>query len=305
MKKKTISKLCFSLLLSLLIMLVFAGTLLSALSFAITCIVKPTNIVTWERSSSIVVTVLSLLLFCFSFRQMTKSISSVSVGKKPVPICELIVLTLSGYGFTSIFAYLGMSLNTGIVYLITGKLKTLKDTAIVANAFDEVPIVLLITYVVILGPLLEELIFRKLLIDKLRPFGYTVSIVTSGIMFGAYHMNLEQFFYAAFLGIILGSIYYKTGNFLYTFISHAAFNFTTVFLSFILADYIQLAGVLSLLLNIIGILCFILWGRKLLFKKPDETIFHLSFKDIWLNPGMIIFLVFTLGASILTLFPIH
>lgn len=44
-------------------------------------------------------------------------------------------------------------------------------------------------------------------------------------MFGAFHLNLYQFFYAFFLGAVFGYIYVKTGRLRYTIALHATVNF--------------------------------------------------------------------------------
>ena len=53
---------------------------------------------------------------------------------------------------------------------------------------------------VILAPIVEELVFRKLIIDRTAKYGQTVAIIASGLMFGLFHGNLNQFAYALVLG---------------------------------------------------------------------------------------------------------
>ena len=77
----------------------------------------------------------------------------------------------------------------------------------------------------ILAPLGEEIIFRKLLIDKMRPYGDAVAILVSALAFGLFHMNFYQFFYAFFIGIILGYVYTLTGKLGWTVAIHAFVNF--------------------------------------------------------------------------------
>ena len=45
--------------------------------------------------------------------------------------------------------------------------------------------------------------FRKLLIDRIVPFGQRVAVVVSGLAFGLFHGNFYQFFYAFSLGAVL------------------------------------------------------------------------------------------------------
>ena len=64
----------------------------------------------------------------------------------------------------------------------------------------------------ILAPIFEELIFRKLLIDHLSKYGTFLAIVVSGLFFGLFHGNFQQFFYAAGLGFLFAYIYSKYGK---------------------------------------------------------------------------------------------
>lgn len=77
----------------------------------------------------------------------------------------------------------------------------------------------------ICAPLGEELLFRKLLIDRTRRYGDWTAILLSGLLFGLFHGNLFQFFYAALVGMILAYIYTRSGSYLRCVAMHAAINF--------------------------------------------------------------------------------
>lgn len=77
----------------------------------------------------------------------------------------------------------------------------------------------------ICAPLGEELLFRKLLIDRTRRYGDLPSILLSGLLFGLFHGNLFQFFYAALVGMLLAYIYTRTGKYWWCVAMHAALNF--------------------------------------------------------------------------------
>ena len=94
-----------------------------------------------------------------------------------------------------------------------------------SNVIESWPIWLVFILVVILGPLVEEFIFRKLLIDRMSVYGDKIAIVISAVAFGIHHGNFFQFFYAAFLGLVLGYMYVKTNRLIYPFLMHAALNF--------------------------------------------------------------------------------
>lgn len=78
---------------------------------------------------------------------------------------------------------------------------------------------------VLLAPVIEELLFRKLLVDRTRQFGEGLCVVLSGVLFGLFHGNLYQFFYACGLGLLFAYVYVKTGRLRYPIALHMIINF--------------------------------------------------------------------------------
>lgn len=93
---------------------------------------------------------------------------------------------------------------------------------------------------VILAPVLEELIFRKVLIDRTIVFGDKTAIVLSGILFGLFHGNFYQLFYAFGLGCMLAYLYIRTGKVQYTISIHMAINLLGGFLPTLLMKNLNL-----------------------------------------------------------------
>lgn len=80
-------------------------------------------------------------------------------------------------------------------------------------------------FTVVIAPIGEEFVFRKLIIDRTAKYGCFISVMLSGLAFGLMHTNFYQFFYAAALGIVLGYVYYNTGKLHLTIALHATINF--------------------------------------------------------------------------------
>lgn len=78
---------------------------------------------------------------------------------------------------------------------------------------------------VICAPIAEELLFRKLLIDRTVQFGEKLAIILSALMFAFYHGNIYQFCYAFVLGCVFGYVYAKSGKVIYTIVLHMMINF--------------------------------------------------------------------------------
>ena len=59
-------------------------------------------------------------------------------------------------------------------------------------------------YAGIFGPVVEELVYRGVVMRALKPYGKVFAIVVSAILFGAMHANLTQSMFAFMIGLVLG-----------------------------------------------------------------------------------------------------
>ena len=79
--------------------------------------------------------------------------------------------------------------------------------------------------VVVVGPLAEELLFRRLLLQLgVRLLAVPIAIVATGILFGVVHGALWSLLPLAVLGILLGFLAWTTRNVTSAWLAHALFN---------------------------------------------------------------------------------
>ncbi len=73
---------------------------------------------------------------------------------------------------------------------------------------------LIIIPIVLLGPIVEEIVFRKIIIQELLNMSLKphISILFSALIFGLIHINPAQMLFAFAAGLIFGWIYFKTGS---------------------------------------------------------------------------------------------
>ena len=140
--------------------------------------------------------------------------------KTKLSLDDFILLFLIGEVLMFIGNLIGTSLNE-----VVGNLSGRVPENSIATIINETPIWLIFVLMVIVGPIVEELIFRKLLIDRLSIYSDKVAIIFSAVAFGLMHGNLYQFFYAALLGGLLGYVYTLTRDVKYTIYMHMAINF--------------------------------------------------------------------------------
>ncbi|MDO4329502.1 MAG: type II CAAX endopeptidase family protein [Lachnospiraceae bacterium] len=174
--------------------------------------------------------------------------------------------------------------------------------------------------VVIGAPIVEELLFRKFLIDRTIGYGEKISVLLSGILFGVMHGNFQQFFYAFALGCLFGYIYCKTGKIRNTILFHMWINFSGSILVPLMSrpvmnvledagteaeiltqvmahPMILIAGIAVLvyvagqfLAAVAGVVLFFVFKKYICFypgirRLPKGTVF----RTVIVNPGMLVF----------------
>ncbi len=130
---------------------------------------------------------------------------------------------------------------SGMLNLIPGV--GLENTTI--DLIGEQDLVMNIILTGILGPIVEEFMFRKVLIDGIGRYSRKMAIILSGIMFGLFHMNIYQMFYAAFLGMLLAYIYVRTGKIWLTMLLHITINMLQGVVPIVLLQKLDLDGLIN------------------------------------------------------------
>ncbi|RHP45300.1 CPBP family intramembrane metalloprotease [Clostridium sp. OM02-18AC] len=140
--------------------------------------------------------------------------------KKKISLSQFLGLLVLCYGFT----YLGNLLG-GILMEAAGTLRGMDYSNPVADLVDQMDLEMLVLTTVIIAPVMEELMFRKYLVERLVPYGQKTAVLFSGLLFGLFHGNFYQFFYAAILGAVFAWIYSSTGRLRYNIALHMCINF--------------------------------------------------------------------------------
>ena len=84
----------------------------------------------------------------------------------------------------------------------------------------------------VLGPVLEELLFRGAITKELlRRYSPAKAILFSGLIFGIFHLNPVQIIGACLIGFLLAWLYYKTRSLMACILIHIMNNGLSVYLS--------------------------------------------------------------------------
>ncbi|WP_299525935.1 CPBP family intramembrane glutamic endopeptidase [uncultured Methanobrevibacter sp.] len=243
---------------------------------------------------------LPLPIFIYIMRKTeSKTLEKHNMNIKTFIICISITMFLMWIG-----NMMGVVITAGIGSLIQHDVvnpvnEVINNSGLIAN----------LIIITLIAPIFEELIFRKLLIDRTIKYGGTISVLLSALLFAFFHGNLSQFFYAFLLGGFFAIIYIKTGQIKYTIGLHMIINFigsvVSLFVSQPLMDLAN-GSVLSPT-STVGVLLYILITLGLTFmgliysiKYFDKSKFDGSEKEIilknpvdtiLLNPGIICFIL--------------
>lgn len=118
--------------------------------------------------------------------------------------------------------------------------------------------------VVFVGPFMEELIFRLLILIPARKFmPFFAANILQAVLFGIYHMNLVQGIYAFLLGLFIGYLMMCTESILSCVCFHIMFNLTGLLLD----DYMP-AGLnmgVKFVIMVAAVAAFIFTLRKLVY----------------------------------------
>ena len=194
-----------------------------------------------------------------------------------------------------------------------------------------------VVVMVILAPIFEEYIFRKQLIDRTLVYGEKTAVILSGLLFGLFHTNLFQFFYAFFVGVVFAYVYVRSGKLRYSVILHMIINFFgSVVAPFIISQidmealekmaqydteqitdemlqtmYSVMPGLMMLLgysfiwggLGIAGAVLLIINRKRITWQKTELQLSKENVANaVYMNSGIIAFVILSVTLSLVSLF---
>lgn len=255
-------------------------------------------------------------------------IPAVVPEKKKLKFTHWLLVLIVSFGAM----YTGNLIGTVFTNIISNILGYEVENSLISIFNDGPSFAVVIVYMVILAPIVEELFFRKLLIDRMLPYGEKVSIFTSALLFGLFHGNFNQFFYATILGLILGFLYCKTGDIKHTIYLHMTINFFGSVVPLVVLDLVDLAALTEALASrnleyfmenalpviaylayalfiyavwILGIVLFFLFIKRCTFKKSELLLPEGSQRTrmYYLNAGMMVAFIFCAILMVSSLMP--
>ncbi len=168
--------------------------------------------------------------------------------------------------------------------------------------------------VAIVPALVEEFMFRGVILNFLRKHGDGFALITSSFLFGLVHGNFVQIPFAFIVGLTCGFIVIKTGSILPSVFLHFLNNGTSVIIditkNYVSENtYIFISNAVIFALTLMGFLSILSLCKKGLnvrFETKKYPTFSLSIKDkissMLINPGIMIVISIYVSSALLTIF---
>ena len=139
------------------------------------------------------------------------------------------------------------------------------------------PIYTDIIYAICIAPILEEIVFRGVLMTYLKKYGIQTAIIVSSLFFGISHYNIYMIIPAFFIGIVLAYVSYKY-SIKYSILLHILLNIVANMskIVFVLKGPKEIFPLLGIIFISLFVLCLIFFiiGMK---RKNYQDVF-LAFK---------------------------
>ncbi|MGE1165186.1 CPBP family intramembrane glutamic endopeptidase [Peribacillus simplex] len=142
------------------------------------------------------------------------------------------------WAFAGVFLALFAQSIAGYIEQMLGVESESENTQQLISLIYQVPIVIFVTSVI--GPILEEIIFRKIIFGSLhKRFNFFISALLSSVIFGLAHGELEHLLLYSAMGFTFAFLYEKTGRILVSMSAHIAMNTLVIIFQVVNRDDIE------------------------------------------------------------------
>lgn len=149
---------------------------------------------------------------------------------KKVPMSQAITWAVGGI-FLAFFAQFAAVLLEQAIGIEPGS----ENTAQIIELIRQVPLAILVSSII--GPILEEIVFRKVIFGTLyNRFPFGIAAVLSSLAFSLAHFEITHLILYAAMGFTFAFLYVITGRIIVPIISHMAMNTLVTIAQFTLID---------------------------------------------------------------------
>ncbi len=149
----------------------------------------------------------------------------------------------------------------------------------------------------VLPAILEEILFRGIILEGLQKCGTIFAVLISGLIFALFHCNVAQFAYQFIYGVMLALIVVVSKNVIYSMLAHFLNNVVVFCFSYFLPD----VDLQVLYLLIVGIVLFLVCAGVLVWRL---IIMIRNTEKVNLRKQKLDFLLFSSAGILLTVLTI-
>ena len=235
--------------------------------------------------------------FCLILRGTAGSRPDVRAPLGPARFGQVLLISIAGLYLTNLLTQLLLD----AVSSVRGR--PVSDPLAALSVF---PPILTILLTCLAAPIFEELMFRRLLLSRLLPYGDAFAVTVSALAFGLFHGNFSQFFYAFVLGWIFGYVVVRTGCLWQTILLHALVNSISTCLLPLAALHgtaaVSILGLVILAAILLGIVFAVVQRHSLTFFSGSTDLQEgEKWRLLLTSPGFLLFCLACLGQAILIL----
>lgn len=228
----------------------------------------------------------SELLMIFAAAKLLPPLVPVSKEKKLLSVPQFIAAYLMAYAMVNCMHLVGMVFEKIFSLFRDNHVDMVTDMVFSGNE----GMALMVISTAILAPIFEELLMRKVLIDRMRPFGEWVCVLMSGLIFGLLHGNITQLLYTMVLGFLLAFVYLKTNRIINCILLHILNNLTSILFVVLGIDLMIMIGYMAIA-TVAGLILLLVNRKKFRLEPSDVIPKGERMKVLFLSPGMLSLMV--------------
>ncbi len=174
--------------------------------------------------------IVALFIILFFLRKEFNTSHTLTRGKEKASAGESALWAIAGV----FIAFFAQSIAIQFESLI-GIEQGSENTQLIVNLITQIPLFAIITSIV--GPILEEIVFRKVIFGTIyKRYNFFVSALVSSVIFGLAHFEPEHIILYSAMGFTFAYLYVKTQRILVPILAHVAMNTSVVVAQILLKD---------------------------------------------------------------------
>lgn len=142
------------------------------------------------------------------------------------------------WAFLGILIAFAAQLVSGMIEQALGVDHSSQNTQTITEISKKYPLFILVA--ALIGPILEEIVFRKIIFGALhKRFDFAIAAVISSLLFGLAHQELSFLLTYTSMGFVFAFLYAKTKRIVVPIVAHASMNTFVVLVDVVFANDIQ------------------------------------------------------------------